>query len=503
MSRIICISNRVSLPNPQTGTIKAGGLAVGVKAALEANGGGVWFGWDGTVCKANRQKRRITKIQHDDITFLTIPLTETEYEHYYKKMANENLWPLMHELGEHIEGSASSYGIYKCVNRMFARLLKPYLKPDDLLWVHDYHLIPLGRELRTLGVNNRIGYFHHIPMPSEDFLNSRAVPAFLNKQYERLFEDLSAYDLVGFQSFRDFENFESCLSSDVYKPKRYESTSVRLCGSKTHFGVFPISVETADLIRQAREKKDQDAALASEKDRYRVLIGAERLDYTKGLANRLEGFFEFLQRYPDYQKKIKYHQITPLSRGDIRQYKQTIEKIRRAAGKIHNEYADESWQPLAYREEGMPREQLMGSFRHSDIGLVTPLIDGQNLVAKEYLAVQDPCDPGLLILSKNAGAAEELENLGVLCVDPYDTGEIADKINEALRMPRLQRIERHQRILSHLYQFDIEHWAESFLDEMAKTRKEETIIHYGQNFGAIAKSGVWARSDSAPHRFFL
>ncbi len=465
MSRIVCISNRVSLPDPETGQINAGGLAVGVKAALESNGGGIWFGWDGSVRKLNGKSRQITQMTCGDITFLTMPLREREYEDYYKGMANEHLWPMMHGLGQHIKARPNVYSVYRDVNRTFARRIRPFLQPDDLIWVHDYHLIPLGREFRALGIRNPIGYFHHIPIPSEEFIRGPQVPLFLKKQYSQLVRDLFDYDLVGFQTFRDLENFAVSLGQRPSVSERFRGERIRHEGKSACFGVFPISVETYDLALAARQNAERAPLLKTEG---KTLIGAERLDYTKGLPHRLIGFHEFLEQHPEHRDGVQYTQITPLSRADIERYQTAIRDTRQVAAEIRDDFESEENRPLVYSEKGIPREELLGRLRSADVGLVTPLIDGQNLVAKEFLAVQDPRDPGMLVLSKYAGAAEELERLGVLCVDPTNPADIAEKINQALTMPLPARIETYRKTITHLYRYDIEHWTESFLNELIK-----------------------------------
>ena len=470
MSRIVCISNRVSLPDPETGHIKAGGLAVGVKAAMESNGGGLWFGWDGTTFEASTGKRELKYADHGDIRFLTMPLTQKEYEYYYKGMSNECLWPMMHELDAYVTTQSGYYRTYNNVNKLFARMVKPHLRHDDIIWVHDYHLLPLGRELRALGIKNLIGYYHHTPVAGSKFVKNSGIPENLKSQYRSLLDSLFYYDQVGFQSFRDFRNFAGFFMDDIETPARFHTIPLKRYGRQTSFGVFPISIETADLVRNARENASQNIALLAEKSKYKILMGAERLDYTKGLPYRLEGYHRFLKHHPEMNEHVRYHQISPLSRQDIRQYKKTIDQTRQIAERIQQDFDNGVWHPLDYTEDGLPREDLVCGFRHADIGLVTPLIDGQNLVAKEYLAAQDPHDPGVLILSKNAGAAEELQDLGVLCVDPYDPDDIATKIEHALFTPKNQRLDSYYKCLTHLRRYDIDHWAESFLYELQESR---------------------------------
>ncbi len=464
MSRIVCVSNRVSLPDPETGEIKAGGLAVGIKAALENHGGCIWFGWDGAIssCAGASLPRRINK---NGVTFITISLTEAEYEGYYKKMSNGTLWPFMHGLGDHIEENEPSYETYKKVNEMFARRLKPYLRPDDIVWVHDYHLIPLGRCLRELGMKNRILFFNHIPVPGCSFVHSPSVPHSLRKQYRDLVNDLFYYDLTGFQSFRDFENFTGYLNYHTRTPARFSTVILANGQRQARFGVFPISIETFQLERKAKMAvsgtvvRDIRNGLGS----CRMIVGAERLDYTKGIHNRIEGIAHLFELFPQYREQLKYLQVAPLSRDDVKEYKTAISRTRNAVKDIQEQFENERWQPILYTEENIRREDLAGCFRISDIGLVTPLIDGQNLVAKEYLASQDPAHPGVLVLSKYAGAAEELGELGTILVDPYDPEHIAVKVRRALEMPLEERASLHQAALMYLRRHDIYHWADKFL----------------------------------------
>lgn len=465
MSRIVCVSNRVSLPDPQTGKIKAGGLAVGVKAALESHGGCVWFGWDGSVTPDNDSSTLPRRTFSDGITFITMPLTRTQYDGYYKKMANEILWPFMHALADHIEEHGHAHEVYQQVNKLFARRLRPYLRPDDIIWVHDYHLIPLGRALRQLGVTNTILFFNHIPIPGCGFVHGPGIPRALRHQYRELVNDFFYYDQVGFQSFRDLANFTRYLNCHPRMPARFTTITLSNNYRQTRFGVFPISVETLNLERQAKTSR-YCSVVRSIQDSIapcRLVIGAERLDYTKGLSHRIAGISYLLSHFPEYREKIKYLQIAPLSRDDVGEYQNTIQKTRDAVRDVQSRFGNDKWKPIYYSEKNVPRDQLFGCFRLADIGLVTPLIDGQNLVAKEFIAAQDPENPGVLILSKYAGAAEELGELGTILVDPYDPEHIAAKLRRAMEMDLEDRKELHSVALQYLRVHDIHNWAEMFL----------------------------------------
>jgi trehalose 6-phosphate synthase len=479
MSRLFCVSNRVSLPDPVTGQIKAGGLAVGVCAALEEQGGGVWFGWNGSIVGSDMERgpRPVQSTERRGIEFLTMPFTEQEYSGFYKGMSNEGLWPLMHELGEHIAEDGQSYQGYRDVNKLFARMMVPHLQPDDVIWVHDYHLMPLATELRAMGVKNPILYFHHIPIPRMGFVNSDAVPDALRGQYEELTQSLFAYDMVGFQSYRDYNNFMNYVGNVGALPPRFTPVNVQYGPYQSQFGVFPISIETAQLQRLAREAA-LDPAVKAWRERLgdgKVIIGAERLDYTKGLPGRMEAINSLLERFPEHTGAMKYVQINPLSRDDIRQYKQEIADTRSAVDRLQVRFGSPHWTPVEYVEQNIPREQLIGYFRQADVGLVTPLMDGQNLVAKEFLAAQDPDDPGMLVLSRYAGAAEQLGNAGAIIVDPRNPAEIAGAINFALTLSRKERVAAHQRAITCLNDYDIAHWARQFLTEAQDLREGRHI----------------------------
>jgi trehalose 6-phosphate synthase len=468
MSRIVCVSNRVSLPDPKTGEITAGGLAVGVKAALEGVGGGLWFGWNGDLVKnaQQRDKQGHKSTSHGNIDFITIPLTEQEFDDYYKGMANEGLWPFMHELADQIDEDGTSYKGYKNVNNLFAKQLKSYIKPDDVIWVHDYHLIPLGRALRRIGVENPLLFFNHIPVPGKDFIERSDVPEALRARYETLVQDLFAYDQVGLQSSRDLKKFLSYIGHETRSlPAHFNTASFNLKGRQTNIGAFPISIETDDINKIARSMLTNERVmrLKAQTQGRKLAIGADRLDYTKGLLERINGISHFLNTYPQNNEKIEFLQITPLSRDDISQYQRIISKVRQSVMSVNGRHGDEFYNPINFTEKNVPREVLMGYYRVADIGLVTSLMDGQHLGAKEFLAAQDPSDPGVLVLSQHAGAAEELGAAGALIIDPRKPEDIASKLETAFNMPKDQRVKTHEKLINHLSSHDVNHWARSFL----------------------------------------
>ncbi len=460
MGRIICVSNRVQTPDIKS----VGGLASGVQAAMRGRKS-IWFGWSGAVAAAG-ENRKARRCSHNGVSFLTIPLTEKEHDGFYKKMANEVLWPFMHGLGAHVARQESAFSCYLDVNRLFARHLLRIIQPGDIVWVHDYHLIPLGQELRALGIVNRIVFFSHIPFPAPEFVNGADVSDALRDIYCSLIGSLSAYDDVALQTFRDYRHLTSYIGIRRSLKNRFSFGSPSFGPRKTRLGVFPISIETADL-----EKRDRSVISGKTREMqkifgsHKIIMAADRLDYTKGLPQRIDGIAHFLESYPEYREKMKYVQIAPLSRADIRQYKATIEKVRGAVSAVSLRFGSTTWNPVHYSEKPVSRNDLLNCFQHTHVGLITPLIDGQNLVAKEFIAAQDLHDPGVLVLSRFAGAAEELGDIGAaLLVDPHDPAAVGRSIHAALAMPLEQRRDIHRKGMDYLRIHDVNHWARSLLE---------------------------------------
>lgn len=478
-SRIVCVSNRVSLPDPVTGEIKAGGLAVGVRAAMESMNGGLWVGWDGRIVNdfATREKLGTAIVHSNNIEFATIPLVKDEHEAYYKAMANEGLWPFLHGLLEHIEEDGTSFKTYMRVNNLFAKTLKPLLRPDDIVWVHDYHLIPLAGSMRSLGINNKVGFFLHIPIPEPEQFYSPEVPESLRIHVLSLLQSLFNYDQVGFQSERDLKNF--CKIMGIAKPTlapRFNMAALGKDGRSTQFGFFPISIETRQLAKsvattdqldaknQLQFKRFVEASSAGLGGNGKKVLVAGRLDYTKGLVEGINGADALFSQFPEHIGETKFIQIATKSRDDIEMYRRIIDHTRRSVANINAKYGDELWQPFMHSEKDVPRERLIHYYRESDAMMITALRDGQNLVAKEWVAAQDPNDPGVLILSRETGAAEELTD--ALLVDPRKPDSVAAALHQALTMPLEERVARHQRLLAVIEQNDVHNWATKFIEPL-------------------------------------
>jgi trehalose 6-phosphate synthase len=435
---------------------RAGGLEVAVNAALKRKSG-IWFGWSGKV--TSRTKIATQQVVQDKVTYITLDLAKEDYQEYYNGFANRVLWPILHYRVDLAEFSRRDLSGYLRVNDHFARELHKVLGPDDLVWVHDYHLMPLGKALRDLGHKNRIGFFLHIPCPPPEMLT--ALP-----HHERLIPALCEYDLVGFQTGDDAFNFSRYLTRECGLHSHDFNFTV---GERTtRVDVFPVGIETADFARiaQRAERMPFVQQVRESLAGRALIIGVDRLDYSKGISHRLAAFERFLQTQPDWLGKVTYLQIAPKSRTEIPEYADMAQGIGAAAGRINGDYGEADWTPIRYVNRAYSRATLSGLYRAARAGLVTPLRDGMNLVAKEYVASQNPHDPGVLILSRFAGAARECE--AALLVNPYDPDSVAAAIGQALAMPLGERRERYDALFKVLSRNDIQFWADRFLSALER-----------------------------------
>jgi trehalose 6-phosphate synthase len=349
---------------------------------------------------------------------------------------------------------------YRQINARFAKALAGLLAGnDDIIWVHDYHLIPLAAELRQLGFRNRIGFFLHIPFPSPDLF--AAAP-----DHEELINDLLQYDVVGFQTETDVENFRRSVRAATSTEFDADGTA-EANGRRVVSRSFPIGIDVDAFARMASEAAE-DVQIDSMRRQIlglKQIIGVDRLDYSKGLPGRMQAFARLLERHPEHERAVTYLQIASPTREDVTAYAEIRSQLEATAGSVNGKYADLAWTPIRYIHRAVPRSRLAGLLRASQVGLVTPLRDGMNLVAKEYIAAQDPADPGVLVLSRFAGAAEEL--VEALIVNPYAVDEVAEAIAKALAMPLEERIARHNALLNRIRRNDAAEWRRSFLAMLA------------------------------------
>ena len=465
MSRLIVVSNRVAVPDPEAPQ-QAGGLAVAVNAALKRRDG-IWFGWSGKI-NENSSPAAPRIIEQRTRTIITIDLSPSDYQEYYNGFANRVLWPILHYRLDLAEFNSVELGGYLRVNALFAEALSRFIRPDDIIWVHDYHLLALAKELRALGHDNPIGFFLHIPCPPPDIL--LALP-----QHAETFGALRHYDLVGLQTELDATNLGRYFALQGGAAAR-TGGPFAFDGRRVHVGIFPAAIATQVYARTARRAVHSPAAeelRGSLSDR-RLIIGVDRLDYSKGIGNRIQAFGQFLENYPEWRNRVTYLQITPKSRTGVPEYEAMDQEISGLVGQINGRFGEPSWTPIRYVNRPFPRGTLAGFYRAAHVGLVTPLRDGMNLVAKEYVASQDPHDPGVLVLSQFAGAAAELDD--ALLVNPHETEAVAAAIRTALEMPLAERRKRHERMLAHLVSNDVDRWATRFLTALGDARQRPGIL---------------------------
>lgn len=447
--RLVVVSNRVADLHE---TVQSGGLVVGLGDAIAAQGG-VWFGWDGD--RNGKTGGPLKVSQHGKVTTVGLPISPEDFSEYYLGFSNSVLWPLFHYRLDLVDITAKAFDGYMRVNEVFARQLLPILKPDDLIWIHDYHLLPLAAMLRKLGCQQRIGHFLHIPFPSPELLS--ATP-----QHGVLVDALLEYDLLGFQTNTDMRNLTAYLRT--HKPEvAVHENQLHSRTKTTQIGRFPIGIDVEDFATLAKRPNPQPSVVCDRSDTVRRtrIIGVDRLDYSKGLPERFRAFETLLTRHPEHQKKVGFVQIAPLTRTEVDAYAEIRIKLEQLAGSINGRYADLDWTPVQYLCRPLSRDVLAPLMRESNVGFVTPLRDGMNLVAKEYVAAQDPDDPGVLVLSQFAGAAEEMRE--ALIVNPYDTENMAQQLHAALTMSLEERRDRHHALLRHIRAFDAKNWAQSYL----------------------------------------
>jgi trehalose 6-phosphate synthase len=455
LRRIVLASNRVL---NLTAAAQAGGVSVALADILKTERG-LWFGWSGDVASEtdDLQDVRIIKAGASGSATATVPISEAEHRDYYLGYSNSVLWPVFHNRLDLAEFESGYYPSYRDVNARFARQLHALLEPDDVIWVHDYHLIPLAEELRKLGVTAPIGFFLHIPAPPpQTFL---AIP-----EYVELARALSAYDLIGVQTQADVANlisfFEDAVGGRILPDSRINVLERRLA-----IASFPVGINLPDFHSSVPVPMLAQSAPAAMR-----IIGIDRLDYTKGLPQKFRAYERFLEKYKAYRGQVVLSQIAPPTREDVEAYSDIRRTLEHLSGSINGRFGEMDWVPIHYIHRTAARKRLRDIYRASRICMVTPLRDGMNLVAKEYIAAQDPDDPGVVILSRFAGAAEQLKD--ALIVNPYNIEEVADAIKEGLEMPLDERQRRHAKLFKSISTYDTFTWRKSFLRALEMCARE-------------------------------
>lgn len=461
MSRLVIISNRVAVPKARGAAGAQGGLAGALNSALKKHGG-IWFGWSGSEVEEFSGQLDIQRAE--GVTIATIDLARQDVEEYYNGYANSTLWPLFHYRIDLTEFENEFGKGYERVNERFAEAVSPLIEAEDLVWVHDYHLLPLGERLRSRGLENRIGFFLHTPWPPTRLFVSLPY-------HERLVRTMLEYDLIGFQTDPWLDSFLHYCRKELGAEVDEESGRIVFDGRTTYARAYPIGIDWDHVQAQisSGEARQAGQRLLSSTRHRTAMIGVDRLDYSKGLPERLDGIGRFFDQNPERVRDLVYIQIAPPSREDVESYQKIRAELEQKTGAINGARSEVDIVPIRYVNRGHSLAELCGFYRAAKIGLVTPLRDGMNLVAKEYVAAQDPDDPGVLILSRFAGAAEQLDcdGKGAVLVNPHSRDDLSHAIRTALDMPLEERKRRYEAMVQTVRDDNIEQWTETFTRDLA------------------------------------
>jgi trehalose 6-phosphate synthase/phosphatase len=465
--RLVIVSNRlpvvISRENDKLHVNTSSGGLVTALAPVLKNRRGIWIGWPGSAKPEEQTDYNFLLSKESRITGFSlhpIYLTEEEMKLYYEGFSNEIIWPLFHDLQSECHFDPSYWGAAQEVNLKFAKTIKDKLKSHDFIWIHDYHLLLVGQELRKMDANEKIGFFLHIPFPSLD--------VFIKLPWRfQILRALLEYDLVGFQTLRDQRNFMQCVKRLLPDVKVKSSRYLQTCQTSTReirVGAFPISIDFQEVSKMAAEKEVTDQAWLNYENLkgQKIVFSCDRLDISKGISYRLEAIRHLLKYHPELHEKVTFFQIVVPSRTEIPKYQDLKKEIDRLVGEINSQFAKTGWVPIQYLYRSISRMELLAYYRISEVALITPVKDGMNLVAKEYIA-SNITENGVLILSEFAGAAIQLQH-GALLINPYDIEGLAKTIHTALTLPQEERRKRMRKMRRLVQRHDVFEWVRTFLN---------------------------------------
>lgn len=468
--RIIIVSNRlpVVIKKNEQGRVTvekgAGGLVTAMAPVL-TNRNGTWVGWPGYADESGITPAVMEALESSAAGYRIRPvlLNESEYKLYYEGFSNSILWPLFHGFSDKCVFLPEYWEGYCRVNEKFASAVCRRLKASDFIWVHDYQLLLTGSDIRKQSRQNRIGFFLHIPFPSVEIF-SRCPWRF------ELLRAMLAYDVVGFHTIQHKRNFIGCIKKLIQdalidaKAAFDETISELTIGDRTvRIGVFPISIDFNEFSQNAWDHTvtRRSGEIRSNAPGAKILLGIDRLDYTKGLPEKLNAFKRFLTRYPQYHKQVYFIQVVVPSRHTIPAYADLKLEIEQLVGEINGQFSTNDWIPVHYMFRSLDRNELISLYRACEIGFVTPLKDGMNLIAKEYCACNID-EKGVLILSEFAGAAQQFQKNAIL-VNPHNTDGTCEAIFRAISMPWEEKRRRMQHLRENVKTKDIMWWLNTFL----------------------------------------
>ncbi|MGH9339310.1 MAG: alpha,alpha-trehalose-phosphate synthase (UDP-forming) [Acidobacteriota bacterium] len=465
-NRLVIVSNRLPIVLKQEGgswqVSKGSGGLVTALAPVLRDRGGLWIGWPGIVegdADLNLEQLMDNATQDSGYLLRPVILTAEERDNFYYGFANEVIWPIFHDLQTMCNFNPGYWKAYQQVNRKFATEIARHSRPDDYVWVHDYHLMNVAQELRELGIHSAVGFYTHIPFPPLDM--------FLKLPWRlEILRALLQYDLIGVQTIRDLRNLLQCVEK-IIPDARIEGNgqvaSVLFDGREIRVGSFPISIDFKEFSTLAHSQEVGEEAWYIHENfpNRKIILGVDRLDYTKGIPYRLDAYRRALECYPELHEKISLIQIVVPSRQDIPEYQELKTEIEQSVGEINGEFTRGDWLPVQYIFRSLERRELLAYYRTAEIALVTPLKDGMNLIAKEYCASKVD-NNGILILSEFAGAASQLQD-GAILVNPYHIEGMAEAIRRAFYMPEQERKQRMEILRAVIRDQDIFWWVDSFL----------------------------------------
>ncbi len=458
MGRLVVVSNRVG---PLKDTGRAGGLAVALVDALTKTGG-IWFGWSGDVSEEGtfgQLKKQKTK----SVQIVQVDMTQADYDDFYAGYDNRTLWPILHyRLDLAVFDRRFEQG-YRHVNDRFATRLKPMLKRDDIVWIHDYHFLTMASNLRVMEVTNPIAFFLHIPFPAPEIL--AALP-----NAGSIVRAMLAYDLIGFQTKRDASNFRRFVREELGGVDLGDGR-IEVGGHEVIARAYPIGIDAEAFSKFAMSPDARRNMSRLEKllGGRQQIIGVDRIDYSKGLPERFKAFERLLEDYPENRGRVSLMQVAPPSRAELDAYIDIRRELDELTGHVNGQFAELDWTPIRFMTKSFPRRALAGIYRASRVGLVTPLRDGMNLVAKEYVAAQRAEDPGVLVLSRFAGAAEEMQE--AMIVNPHSAEEVAAALQTAITMPLEERRDRWQAMFDRLCENDAVAWSNKIMADVEAVKR--------------------------------
>jgi trehalose 6-phosphate synthase len=463
---LVVVSNRIPITfsteeGKLTASPSSGGLVTALEPLLRGHGG-TWVG-SLDIEETSEAHNALEEATRDQpFRYVPVFLTKDEQVNFYEGFSNEIIWPLFHDLQSRCIFDPKYWKYYLQVNEKFAAAIHGRSEEGDLIWIHDYQLMQLARDLRELRLKAKLAFFMHIPFPPPDIFAKLPWRA-------SVIEGLLEHDLIGFQTERDERNFIACLRTFVPAANIIEHDGghiVELDYCRTHIGSFPISIDFDAYSKASAEPEVEEKIKKIREDvgEIRIALGVDRLDYTKGIPERLRAFASFLRDFPDFRRKVTLFQMVVPSRESIREYQDLKQEIESLVTKINGEYSQPGWIPINYMHRSVPRDELLALYRSADVALVTPLKDGMNLVAKEYCAAKVD-SRGVLILSEFAGAAAELGD-GAILVNPHDEVGVAEALNQAFSMQCREQRERMARLRAQIKKHDILLWRDRLFSRL-------------------------------------